>query len=502
MDICVFVRTSDDKKFQQIVNFIVEAPTYCGARVSFFRCPEEQSFSSFFKMGIKNETKAACKIFIDENVADLNCPNFVDQGLLWLYLFPEVGILGARGVTFESTGNIPMVLDDRTINLREAICLESALIIVRGNISFDWDSCGDDWMYRFCEGIRASGFLAAVPQQPIPWAVIHEGNEQTWNYSYDTSYPGRDFSKRFYFVFSHGIGDVVWSCSFMKDFLKQTEIMKDFEPVICCMKRDVNLIRSYFPRVRLTVMDKAVLHFCGLVSARLKVPQIFSCTYPRLKPAGELFAEVGQYAALGIEMDILYKYGCFNLSEGNAFTAPNMTRYDGEAERFMHGNHIPFGKSIVLIPTANSRIPLDDSGWYRLASILKEIGFAVYTNVGNINEKCIEGTEPLAAPLELMPSLVRKMGCAVSTRCGLADWLFVNQCALFIIHVFSNVKEDQYSMMQSDFARKESFKIMEYRCGISCDTLHEYRLEQEDASEEEIMKIAADITEYLVDKLR
>jgi len=124
----------------------------------------------------------------------------------------------------------------------------------------------------------------------------------------------------------------------------------------------------------------------------------------------------------------------------------------------------------------------------------------VYTNVGNTGDDVIPGTKPLAAPLEIMPSLVRKAGCAVSTRCGLADWLFVNRCALFIIHVYSS-GENPYDKMQSHFALKESFRSMAYRCGISCDALHEYRLEQWNVPDDVLMKIAADVTEYVTRKM-
>lgn len=78
------------------------------------------------------------------------------------------------------------------------------------------------------------------------------------------------------------------------------------------------------------------------------------------------------------------------------------------------------GKTAILSPYAKSARDLPDGFWEELAERLIDKGYTVCTNIAG-SEQAIEGTIPLAAPLEQIFDLVEKCGVFIGLRSGLCD---------------------------------------------------------------------------------
>ena len=77
-------------------------------------------------------------------------------------------------------------------------------------------------------------------------------------------------------------------------------------------------------------------------------------------------------------------------------------------------------KTVILSPYAKSARDLPDGFWEELAEKLIDMGYTVCTNIAG-SEQAIEGTIPLAAPLEQIFDLVEKCGVFIGLRSGLCD---------------------------------------------------------------------------------
>ena len=276
---------------------------------------------------------------------------------------------------------------------------------------------------------------------------------------------------RYYLIFSHGIGDVVWACSFIQPFIKSNH----FENLtLVCSKRDRNLIHSYVPDAQFVCTSIPELQEIGLYGTihGKSMKNVRVIIYPELKK--DMTYDLELYANTGMEMDICYKYGCFDLSDWDKFCPPNLTEYKQQAEQIVLEHKMPRGKSVVLIPYVNSRLHLPIEFWERLSKELISHGYKVYTNVGRDTDKPISGTTALFTPLEVLPLVVKMTGCVISGRCGLGDWVFINSCNLIVLHAFTD-KTDRMNKIQSSFARKESFHVKKYRCGIKGE-VREFRI--------------------------
>lgn len=78
------------------------------------------------------------------------------------------------------------------------------------------------------------------------------------------------------------------------------------------------------------------------------------------------------------------------------------------------------GKTAILSPYAKAARDLPEGFWEELAERLSDKGYTVCTNIAG-SEQAIEGTIPLAAPLEQIFNLVEKCGVFIGLRSGLCD---------------------------------------------------------------------------------
>ena len=281
--------------------------------------------------------------------------------------------------------------------------------------------------------------------------------------------------KNRYFVFSHGIGDVVWTCCFFKSFLsKQTDYRT---PCIVCTKRDIPLIKCFNIDIKVIGLSKNDLIQIGKYCSKKRFSKdVFVCVYPKLKSRRIMLRELYECSRLGLEMDVIYKYGCFNLVLNDRFVKPDLRAYKEQAIKTEQKKKLQKGKTVVLIPYANSRLSPKEDFWEMISETLIKNGYDVYTNVSGENEKPIGKTKELFLPLEELPIVIKEIGCVISCRCGLYDWLFINECNGILVHSYDSNNELSYNL-----DKKESFESMRYRCGLN-SRVFELRIDRNDFS--------------------
>lgn len=266
-----------------------------------------------------------------------------------------------------------------------------------------------------------------------------------------------------YIVCSYGIGDIVWMLSFAKNYIDLHGIVSY---KFVCLKRDAVLIHAYFPKAECVNVSRKEISLLG-VYASVNKEKYISFMYPRIKSRKETLNELDLFSSLAIDMDVFYKYGCFDLDYNMPFLRPDLSFCEEEAYDIINKKCIPRLKSVLLIPDVHSRINLPRELWKDISHELFQMGYKVYTNTSDINEKGIDGTEPLYTSLETLPLIANHMGCVISGRCGLCDWLFVNECNLIVLHSYKLKTKTRQEKQMSSFGRKETLLGTKDRCGLN-----------------------------------
>ncbi len=338
--------------------------------------------------------------------------------------------------------------------------------------------------------------------------IYHAINRLTGINYYRALYNGKKIADRLlinaneeYFVCSHGIGDVTWMLSFINAYFSELSFCGKIH--IVCTKRDVNIIKSFMEDANVIGININELIMLGkYTSSRYcnSKENIHTLIFPKLKQYKLMLEELALLSESGLHMDMCYKYGCFNLGHDAVFRNPNLSKYKEYAQQAIQENGLIPNNSVVLVPFINSRLSLPVEEWEKIADELMRAEIKVYTNVDSKNIP-IKNTIPLFLPLEILPIVIKETGCAISGRCGLCDWLFVNGCDLAVIHTYRvgrNLTKNQE--VQTSFARKESFYEMKQRCGIEGSKLVEYRMCQNSPNDRKIHSLVADIQQMLEEK--
>jgi len=295
-------------------------------------------------------------------------------------------------------------------------------------------------------------------------------------------------AKKYYFVLSHGIGDVVWSMAYLSEYISRKKITRKICIIAC--KRDEAIIKAWFPEVEVVCLEKKLIICIGyyVASSICSRNNIEALIYPKLKKHREMVKDIKLLSQICMEMDECYKYGCYDLDNEASVQLPKfLDQEEGIASCKKH--ELQVGRSVILVPYTNSRLSIPIVFWEKIADALLMMGVSVFTNVGNENEKPIKNTRPLLTSLKELPQVAKLSGCVISGRCGLADWIFLNECSMIVLHSYKERIVAANDTIQSSFGRKESFSHMKDRCHITAE-IKEYRICIDDYNEQDIQSIA------------
>lgn len=279
-----------------------------------------------------------------------------------------------------------------------------------------------------------------------------------------------------------GFGDIVWFMSFWnqykkKEHLETYKILTEPKYVDIFQLYGENNLQVDAVEVIPTILYKTVHKKTN------KFKNIHVMFFP--KYFGKRAVKViEQYrVAAGISMDDYFRFCCFDLSYeiDEPITLPQLAKTNYT---------INTKKNILLIPYTKSRINIPVNIWESIANLLRDNGYTVYTNVGTEKEKAIEGTIPITVKVAELPAILKKYDfISLCGRCGLADWLFVNDCRQIILHSCLVNPKTRNEWLCSGIERKDSFKMMKLKLRLNEKTVDDLYLYIDNLSSDYLQKI-------------
>lgn len=175
---------------------------------------------------------------------------------------------------------------------------------------------------------------------------------------------------------------------------------------------------------------------------------------------------------------MMHKY-VFKSVSPSAIEIPIYSQDDKYIITLFKKNHLKFGKTVLLAPTANSLYNLPNSFWEKLVFLLNKKGYTVCTNSAGYNEKTIMGSIPIFIPYKYLKIFMENAGYIISLRSGLTDIISGLECKKIIIYP----KQDIYSIMGGLGSSYEYFSLN--KMGL-CNDAIEYEI---DINNEKEMKL-------------
>ena len=111
---------------------------------------------------------------------------------------------------------------------------------------------------------------------------------------------------------------------------------------------------------------------------------------------------------------------------------------DEEIQIIFKENQIVPGKTVLLVPYANTIDLLSNQFWDYLANELIKMGYSVCTNCNYPKERKIQNTIPLFLKYSQMKKFVETAGTIIQLRSGLTDFLYDCNCKNFILYPVEN----------------------------------------------------------------
>lgn len=292
-----------------------------------------------------------------------------------------------------------------------------------------------------------------------------------------------NIKETYIFICFDGIGDIVWFMAYWKQYKKKHNIKDDY--VIMANNRLQELLYFYGEKNitnNYAEFSKYIFYLWQKQKLQ-KYPKIKVMAFPKDRGKKVKLIEDNYKSDMGIMMDDCYRFGCFDLSYeiDEPITLPPKRGTD---------YNINTDKNILLIPYTNSRLNISTEIWEKITDVLLKNGFTVYTNVGTPKEKAIKGTYPLNLKLIELPAVLLKFNfVSVCGRCGLADWLFVNECKQVIIHSCKKNPKNQIEFLRSQLERKDSFKMMKRKCKLNENNVEDIWLYTDDMNDSYIQNV-------------
>ena len=250
-----------------------------------------------------------------------------------------------------------------------------------------------------------------------------------------------------------GIGDIVWFLSFWEQYKKKANIVN----YNILAKKQYHSIFPLYGEKNLINFDAEIYQMIMKLWYKEKIakyPKIQVLAFPKWPYAKSSAIEENFCASLGLMVDDCYRFGAFDLSYEDI--SPIAKPIKSKTKILIETKN-----NILLVPYANSRINIPIEFWEKIVIELNKLGYSVYTNIGTKSDVTIKGSKPLVANIDELPILLMKNKfISICARCGLADWLFVNECKQLIIHSCMIKPRTRREWLCSALEKKDSFTEM------------------------------------------
>lgn len=244
-----------------------------------------------------------------------------------------------------------------------------------------------------------------------------------------------DNNKFYFFLYGGHIGDEIIALSWIYTLKKEKKI---FDITVITSENYAGLARLYKDDINdILIWDKNELENTYLYLKNQKDTQYNIVGYdwsfiPKERMVPYPIAQIMfKTKHLGINYFAKSKY-----IKGYGFEDINV-------KRILSANKIKQGKSIILVPYAQSACMLPIEFWEELVKYLS-LQYEVYTNVVG-KEQPVAGTKPVYIPLEYVIDVVNYAGTAISIRCGLTDVLALGKCNCQVLYYIKNDVEENYA---------------------------------------------------------
>lgn len=252
---------------------------------------------------------------------------------------------------------------------------------------------------------------------------------------------------RYYIITSHGLGDVVWMCVYLKGFLDANNI-EEKSVVIITEEKLSKIIKCFYPEYVFDfVSKKELISMQQYLSEKEHEDNIKLAVFPLVRVNNIGIIEFELLSHVGADMDMLYRVGCFSLKRGV------------ETFPIINNGSTSVGR-IILVPYVNSRNIIPIAVWEKIANICKKYNKEVYTNIG-LEEKCISGTKALNIGLNEIAEFINEKDLVIGGRCGLIDWLFITKKNMIVLHSILRNADNKVKESRNNFAYWESFEELE-----------------------------------------
>lgn len=287
----------------------------------------------------------------------------------------------------------------------------------------------------------------------------------------------------FIYVCVDGIGDIVWFMSFWEQYKNKHNLRDNYKILAPTRHKDMFLHYGEYNLIEDSQEFMPIIMGLWVKKKLYKYPKISVMCFPICQSKRVDLIEGNYRARIGLFMDDAYRFGCFDLSYDieQPITLPPLARTDFE---------INTKKNILLIPYTRSRINIQLKIWEDIANALQTEGYTVYTNVGTPEEKAIHGTIPLSRKVVEVPAILRKYNfISLCGRCGLADWLFVNECKQLVVHSCKRHPKNRHEWLCTSVEKKDSFKLMKRKCLLNEEMVEDIWLYTDDLASDYLLNI-------------
>ena len=136
----------------------------------------------------------------------------------------------------------------------------------------------------------------------------------------------------------------------------------------------------------------------------------------------------------GHNFDVMFKKFVFELSDNCEHNHPQIKVDDLRLYHIIEEYKLVEKRSVILSPYTNTLPAIDETFWEKLALVLSNKGYVVYTNIGGKGEKIIEGTKKIFFDFEYANPIVEYAGYFIGVRSGLCDIISNSNACKIILY--------------------------------------------------------------------
>jgi hypothetical protein len=245
--------------------------------------------------------------------------------------------------------------------------------------------------------------------------------------------------KTHYVLSTFGIGDAIMACAYLRAYKEAYKIphvtlvgKKSMSDIFMLYKNEYDELLLLEDKKIVQLTDAFLFDFAYYWFYRWKfqiTPAVIIChikNFNILNYNGNAFFNSSR-------MYDLYKSVLYMLPQGASMVLPDV-RFLPDIRDEIYGQDVVKGRSVILLPFANSVQTIDMAFWNALAARLTDNGYVCFTNANRPGDKPITGTKAISFGIAQTAAFIQYCGRAVSLRNGMCDLIQYTNCKLAVVY--------------------------------------------------------------------